>query len=64
MPPDAAVAAAAGQASRGTKVWARTRAEVEPTVTLAPDDRAMSLVEAFAHPAGGSGHDPRPVTET
>jgi monoamine oxidase len=32
----------------------RTRADLEPTIALAPDDRAMSFVETVAHPAGGS----------
>jgi monoamine oxidase len=54
LPPAVAAIAEAGQASRGAKIWVRTPAELEPTVALAPDDRALSFVEVLPHPAGGS----------
>jgi monoamine oxidase len=54
LPPDVAAIAEVGQASRGAKLWFRSDAELEPTVAVTPEDRAVSFVEAIPHPAGGS----------
>jgi monoamine oxidase len=54
LPPDVAAVAEVGQASRGAKLWFRSESEIEPTVAVTPEDRAVSFVEAIPHAAGGS----------
>jgi monoamine oxidase len=53
LPADKAGVVAAGQASRGAKVWIRTEDALPPTIALGPEDRMLPFLETVPSPAGG-----------